>query len=256
MAPAVGAGRAAPPETQQMRSAVTAYEWRDFTQGRISLLGRSSRSAVVGVALLVGLTTACESTKQAPAVTHDGLHRVAGSKMQNAYLKPGVDFSQYSRLQILDCYVAFKKNWKTAHSGVTKRDIESIKQALAVEFRKVFVEELEHGGYPVVAEADSDVLLVRPAIIDLDVVAPDRMSAGRSESFSASSGAMTLYVELYDSVSGEILARASDRETSRLAGRIQWTNRGTNISEARKMLTHWAGLLRRKLDEVHGREAG
>lgn len=220
------------------------------------MLKRSARSAVLGVALLAGLTTACQSTQTAPAVTHDGLHRVAGAEMQNAYRKPGEDFSQYSRLLLLDCYVAFKKNWQMGHSGVTKHDMENIKKSLAEEFRKVFVEELEQGGYPVVEEAAEDVLLVRPAIIDLDIVAPDTMSAGRSESFSASSGAMTLYVELYDSVSGEILARASDREASRLTGNIQWTNRGTNIREARKMLTRWADLLRRRLDEVHGRGDG
>jgi hypothetical protein len=159
-------------------------------------------------------------------------------------------------VRLLDCYVAFKKNWKMDHARVTTRDMEDIKQSLAEEFRKVFVEELEKGGYPVVEESDEDVLLVRPAIIDLDVVAPDRMSAARSESYSRSSGAMTLYVELYDSVSGEILARAIDREASRFVGGVAWTNRGTNIREARKMLTHWADLLRRKLDEVHGRGNG
>ncbi len=220
------------------------------------MLENLGRSALLGAALVVGLTTACASPKQAPPVTHDGLHLVANSEMQNAYRKPGEDFSQYSRLRILDCYVAFKKNWKMDHAGMTKRDMENVKQKLAEEFRKVFVAELEQGGYPVVEESDEDVLLVRPAIIDLDIVAPDTMSAGRSESFARSSGAMTLYVELYDSVSGEILARAIDREASRFGGGVQWTNRGTNVAEARKMLTKWADLLRRKLDEVHGRTDG
>ncbi len=220
------------------------------------MLERSASSAIAGIALLLGLTTACESTKPAPAVTHDGLHRVAGAKMQNAYLKPGEDFSQYTRVRLLDCYVAFKKNWKMGRARMTTRDMENIKQSLAEEFRKVFVEELEQGGYPVVEESDQDVLLLRPAIIDLDVVAPDTMSAGRSESFARSAGAMTLYVELYDSVSGEILARAIDREASRFGGGVTWANRGTNVREARKMLKHWADLLRRKLDEVHGRGNG
>jgi len=221
------------------------------------MLERSAASAVVGVALLVGLTSACQSTTPAgPAVTHDGLHRVAESRMQNAFLKPDVDFSQYSRLLILDCYVAFRRNWRASQSGVTRRDMENIKQTLADEFRSVFVAELERGGYPIVEEADDDVLIVRPAIIDLNIVAPDRMSAQRSRSIAASAGSMTLFVELFDSVSGEILARASDRDTSRLSGGIQWTNRGTNLREARRMLTRWAGLLVRKLDEVHGRGGG
>jgi hypothetical protein len=173
--------------------------------------------------------------------------------MQAAYRKPGEDFSQYKRVRLLDCYVAFKKNWKLDHAGMTKQDMENVKKNLAEEFRKVFVEELEQGGYPVVDESAQDVLLVRPAIIDLDIVAPDTMSASRSTSYSRSSGAMTLYVELYDSVSGEILARASDREASRFGGGVEWTNRGTNIREARKMLKGWADLLRRRLDEVHSR---
>ena len=94
------------------------------------MLEKSASSAVAGIALFLGLTTACESTKPPPAVTHDGLHRVAGAKMQNAYLKPGEDFSQYTRVRLVDCYVAFKKNWRMSHSRVTTRDMEDIKQSL------------------------------------------------------------------------------------------------------------------------------
>jgi hypothetical protein len=36
------------------------------------------------------------------------------------------------------------------------------------------------------------MLLLRPAIIDLDITVPDSMSAGRSRTFTASTGAATL----------------------------------------------------------------
>ena len=67
---------------------------------------------------------------------------------------------------------------------------------------------------------------------------------------------MTLYVELYDSISGEILARAVDRVDSRTATGLRWTTRGSNITVVREALTHWAKLLRRLLDDVHGRTNG
>lgn len=54
------------------------------------------------------------------------------------------------------------------------------------------------------------------------------MTAGRSYTLSESSGAMTLYPEVFDAVTGQILARAIDRERSRGTGRIQWQNSVTN----------------------------
>jgi hypothetical protein len=131
--------------------------------------------------------------------------------------------------------------------------MERIKSALSDEFREIFTEELEDGGYPVVANAADHVLLIRPGIIDLDVAAPDTMSAGRSSSFTASPGAMTLVIELYDSVSNEILARAIDRERARNTGGIRWATRITNMDAAQKILRRWANLLVSRLDEVHGK---
>ncbi len=110
-----------------------------------------------------------------------------------------------------------------------------------------------HDGYPVVETADTDVLLLRPAIIDLDVTAPDANSPSRSYSFAASAGAATLYLELYDSVSGEVLARTIDRQLAGETDFIQWTNTMTNRMAARKVLSGWAGMLRKRLDEIHGK---
>ncbi len=59
------------------------------------------------------------------------------------------------------------------HPGVRTRDMERIKRDLADEFRTVFTQELENGGFPVVEAPDDHVLLIRPAIIDLNVAAPD-----------------------------------------------------------------------------------
>jgi hypothetical protein len=167
-----------------------------------------------------------------------------------------VDFSQYTHVGLLDCTVAFRRNWRMNHSGVRTRDMERIKSDLANEFRTVFTQELENGGFPVVDAPDDHVLLVRPVIIDLDVAAPDTNSSGRSDSFTTSPGRMTLVIELFDSVSNEILARAVDRRNARNVGNIRWTTRGTNRDAARSILRRWAGMLVAKLEEVHGKQGG
>jgi hypothetical protein len=218
----------------------------------------SGLRTIVGTVLTAALCTACASgtSTRNLEVTHDGLERVADSKVERAWIKPGVDFSQYTEIGLLDCVVSFKRNWRMNHSGVRTNDMERIKSALSDEFREVFTEELEDGGYPVVTDAADHVLLIRPAIIDLDVAAPDTKSAGRSNSFTASPGAMTLVIELYDSVSNEILARAIDRKRARNAGSIRWTTLGTNRVAARKILRNWANLLVSRLDDVHGKPGG
>ena len=219
------------------------------------MIAGSGLRTILGAALAAALCAACAngtSTRNLE-VTHDGLERVPNSKVERAWIKPGVDFSQYTEVSLLDCFVSFKRNWRMSHPGVRTRDMERIKSALSDEFRKVFAEELANGGYPVVAEADDHVLLIRPAIIDLNVAAPDTNTAGRSDSFTTSAGSMTLVVELYASVSSEILARAIDRRNARNVGNVTWTTRGTNTEAARRLLKRWANLLVTKLDEVHGR---
>ena len=128
--------------------------------------------------------------------------------------------------------------------------MDRIKSDVADLFQQVFTETLEaDDGYEVVDQADHDVLLLRPAIIDLDVTAPDTMTAGRTRTFTASTGAATLYIELYDSVSGQIIGRAADRQAARRAGgTISWSNRVTNSAEARRMFAGWADTLRVFLD--------
>jgi len=222
------------------------------------MIVKSGLRTILGAALAAALSAACasETSTRNLEVTHDGLERVAGSRVARAWVKPGVDFSQYTEVGLLDCFVSFRRNWRMNHPGVRTRDMERIKSTLSDEFRTVFTTELENGGFPVVTEADDHVLLIRPAIIDLDVAAPQTNSAGRSDSFTASPGVMTLVIELYDSVSNEILARAIDRRRARNVGNIQWTTRGTNRDAARRILRRWANLLVSRLDEVHGKQGG
>jgi hypothetical protein len=208
--------------------------------------------------LLATAGTAIAKQEELPEVTEDGLHRVPDSKMAIVYAEPGADLAQYKRIQLLDAYVAFKKNWERDQRsrsvnklGVSSRDIEKIKGDLAKEFQTVFKKTLEDGGYEVVDQAAEDVLLVRPAIINLDVNAPDTMGAGRSTTYTSTAGEMTLYIEIYDSVTGDLIAKALDRkaDTSR-QGYYTWTNSVTNSAAAKRILGGWASILLDALNEA------
>ena len=134
---------------------------------------------------------------------------------------------------------------------MTSNDVEKIKNRLAEEFQAVFVKTLQDGGYDVVEELAEDVLLVRPAIINLDVNAPDTPTAGRSTTYTSSAGEMTLYLEIYDSVTGDLLAKALDRRfDSARGGYYTWTNSVTNKAAAERILKGWAEILLDALNEA------
>ena len=225
-----------------------------------NLIWRSVRYAAVAAAA-IAVTGSALAQDELPA-TFDGLELVENSRAAATYVSPDADFSQYDQVMLLDSYVAFRKDWKkdynrdavTLSQRVSDQDMERIKQGMAELFKEVFVEEITRDdGYKMSDTAGENVLLVRPAIIDLDVTAPDTQSASRSYTFVDSAGAATLYIELYDSVSGDILARSIDRREGRDYGRMQWNSSVANRSEARRILRQWAGWLREGLDEVHGK---
>ncbi len=64
---------------------------------------------------------------------------------------------------------------------------------------------------------------------------------------------MTLYLELYDSATSSIIGRIVDSRQSRMDGHVMISNEITNRAEADKMLKSWARLLRKALDEAHGK---
>jgi hypothetical protein len=189
-----------------------------------------------------------------PEITVDGLHHMADTELAIVYMNPDADLSGYTRIHLVDAHVAFKKNWRrdqnmtSSRIRVTASDMDKIKAELAQLFREVFTEALTEGGYELVAERGDDVLTIKPAIINLDVNAPDTMSSSFTRSYGESAGEMTLYLELYDSVTDDLLAKALDRQLDRNTGSFQWQNRVTNRAAANRILKEWAKVLKEGLD--------
>ena len=209
------------------------------------------------------LITAVLSVLALPAVnadettaTFENLVPVEDAQVGMAYIDPNADFSVFKRVMILDTFVAFRSGWErdqrrgTRRGRVSARDMERIKTRASETFNAAFIDVLQaDDGFEIVDEPGDDVLLIRAAIIDLDVTAPDTQSAGRSRTYTASSGAATLYIELFDSVSGQIIGRAADRQAARSAGnRLSWNTSVSNTANARRVFNSWAGKLREFLD--------
>ena len=199
----------------------------------------------------------------APEVSIEGLELVEKNRRGEIYADPDIDWSLYTQVVLDPATVAFRRNWQRDQNRyhsfkVNAKDMEKIKTSLSELFDDVFTKELgENGGYTIADQAGDDVMRIKPAIIDLDVHAPDTMSSpGRTTQFTESVGKMTLKLEIYDSVTGGLIAILSDRREAPRRGYMQWTSSVNNRAEAQRMLQRWAKDLVKRLDEARGANNG
>lgn len=196
-----------------------------------------------------------------PQVSEDGLQLVKQTKTRLVYKKPDATFTQFKRVAILDCAVEFSKSWvkdyNNSQRDVSRRirsaDLDRAKADLSSQFKKIFTEELAtKGGYQIAEEAAPDVLVLRPALINIQVSAPDLMTPGRSTTFVEQSGQMTLYLELWDSSTNTILGRVMDARGSNESF-AQRSSSVSNRAAADQIMRSWAKELRGRLDVITGK---
>jgi len=227
-----------------------------------SLLLRAVRpiaALILTIAFLLPGITVAKDKQPLPEVSSDGLHLVKGTKVRIAYVLPGATLDKYTKVKMLDCFVQFAKDWERDYNmnevglegRVTNKDAVAIKQRLAEEFLAEFTKELGKKGYPVVTENGPDVLLLRPALINVEVTAPALNTPGMSTTLVSSAGQMTLYMEMYDSATSTLLARVIDPRADMSAG-PEVANRATNQAAADRIIERWASLLASHLAEVQG----
>jgi hypothetical protein len=188
-------------------------------------------------------------------MAYDGLEPVKVKGISAAYRRPGATLAAYKRVRIDPVEVRFDKNWNPQRTGsrlpLPAEDREAIRAGIAKLVRDQFVKTLAaKGAYPVVDEPGPDVLRLKIYIVNLYITAPDNPQPG-VRTFVTSAGEMTLFMELYDSETGQILGRVADRQEARNASMVQMANSVTNVGEAADIAANWARIMRDALDRAH-----
>lgn len=207
--------------------------------------------------LLTGLLicTAALARDRSPPATQDGLQLVPDTRLGLVYMDPEADLAVYDRLLLIEAQVAFKKNWQRDTNQarpfhVTASDMTRIKADVAGLFREIFTRELESAGFMLVTEQAPDTLIIRPAIVDLNISSPDTPRGGTTRNITESAGDMTLYLELRDSITGDLLVKALDFQFDRSNITPFMMDRTRNTNAANRLLTNWAQVLVEGLQET------
>ena len=162
-----------------------------------------------------------------------------GSRVESAQIAVGADFSKYDRLQAVDMGIFFP-------AGTTM--LPEDEQRLRQSFRNAFLAELE--GYSISREPGPTTMMVEASLIDL------RGPAGAGSALSsmrrdirdlATAGSLVFLMEMKDSQSGEVLARAADSARAPALG--TGPNRETDWQAVDEAAAHWASLFREFVDQ-------
>lgn len=191
--------------------------------------------------------------------TWDSLVRVKSRNVDEAYLLPGANFSQYSKLMITPAEVAFQKNWlrdmnnqaMSLSRRVSDKDANRILEAARSGFDEIWVNAFKSAGFEVVTAPGPDVLKLTPAVLNLYINAPDIRSADRVQTYTIEAGHAVLDLEIRDSVSGALLGRAVDKRVAGpRVGQLRWTTGVSNRADFRRLFMQWAKIAADGLKEL------
>lgn len=186
---------------------------------------------IAAAALITTIISACSTVEtQSFQVNQD-------SAVESAQVATNADFSKYHQLHAVDMGIFFPEG-----SLTSPEDIQRIRDI----FRTAFLGELEN--YVIVTEPGPGAMTVQASLIDFrSATTNDVMSVRKELRDMASPGKILFTMEMRDSVSDRVLARAADSaKTPIIADEEGETTDWTSVENAAQ---HWASLFRAFLDE-------
>jgi hypothetical protein len=220
------------------------------------------RQYLITAAVLV--VAGCQSTPSFQSgpdaeITYDGLTRVDNTIMDAVWARTDIDLTSFDKVMFERVAVEFRAIEGGPYSGragsgslsATARNqsyfrLDDVTKQLVVdEISAAFADEIARTeAFEVVDEPGYDVLLIKVALLDIVSRVPPERNA-RSTVWLDSIGDATLVLEVRDSMSNAIFARAVDRRAAgdRSGSAVQ-SNRVTNAAEIRRLGRRWAQLVR------------
>ena len=219
---------------------------------------------VPALSLLVACAATEPTLQSGPDVnvTSEGLVRVENSKVDDAFMRPGVDFTRFTAIMV-DPLDLNQVNIIQPDAGVYSSryqvweltdDDRAFVQDLYEEKMNQYI--FERGGYKRATEPAENVLRIRIAVARLEPSAPKgantiSSSAGRGAVYTQGAGAITIVGLVEDAGTGQVIARFADTKDSPET----WSrfSEVRNKTEVRRVFDFWAQLFQYRLDALNGK---
>lgn len=193
-----------------------------------------------GVAVLAAAVlslNACTKT-----VVTGSFNRVPNTAVEYAYINEKADFSQYTKLMNGGLAIYYPESAERPDPA----EIDRIRGY----FRDAFTKAIGDA-YEIVDKPGPGVMKVQGQVIDMKMTSGGTVMdvSGRLRDIVAH-GELTFLMEMSDSVTGQVLARAGDKSTD-----ISESRDDATWDDVRRAAEYWAGLFRNWLDNYLGEPA-
>jgi hypothetical protein len=189
--------------------------------------------------------------KPTGAVNIEGLQQVRSQNFEVAFVRPGVRFVNYRKLMVDELELAFRTPDREQNQFPLGEDQKTrFRAAMATAFGEELgkLEAVE-----VVTEPGPDVLALNVRVQDIVARAPGRRVGGGRAGFALETvGEMTLVLELRDSESQEVLARAFDRRAFEGAAMVSGDGVVSTWQGVDRIVARWASRTREGLENLLG----
>lgn len=202
-----------------------------FFTNNFNNINRISRSMAGGIVAITLIISGCTT------VTVQSFEKNQNSNVEASYVATDADFGKYNRLLGEDMGI-----FSPEKSPLPEEDLQRIRQI----FRDAFLGELT--GYEIVQSAGPSVMTVQASLIDLreaDLGDVPHMRAGLRN--VARPGVLVFMMEMRDSVTDRVLARAADSTSNPEIGTVG--GRTTDWDDVQTAAQYWASLFRQFLDQ-------
>lgn len=220
--------------------------------------------AIVAASLLAG----CTPTNKAgvyyasgkEAVTPDGLHRILWEPFTVSFVKPGAKLGRYESVLVDEVTVSFKRPpRKTMAADASIAPNYGLSPAAIANMRKTFQQAFEKAltqsqNYTLAQKPGPRTLRIAGHIVDLTISAPpENQQPDDATLFVASTGAITLILNVEDSETGAPLVRVGERHSISLFNDEDESYQADNESTSAaltNLFESWAAELTRELDQL------
>jgi hypothetical protein len=195
-------------------------------------------------------------------ITYDGLARKEKSTLQNVWIKTDIDLVSYTHYQ-LDVDLEFRvprgddANTRTREFTLAEADRQSLTEVVENTFSKELLKSIYFKESPA---PGPDVARFHIRLIDIVALMPKNPDEGPGANIDTAStaalyvssvGEATLVGEVFDSTTGEILARFVERRAAQQAvGGVQ-SSRASGWREIMPGIERWGRIVREGMDAIH-----
>lgn len=213
---------------------------------------RRSASILLFSLALAALASGCAADPPPDETTDDGLVRVASRSAGGVYRAPEATFFQYRRIILEPPSVSFVKDWTEKHPKVSPAEIVRIRTESVRLFRDEFAREfVKRGSYKFADEPAPDVLLVVPAIEELNIMAPEAGdSPGERTYLTGRPVTMKVTGDIRDAMTGKVVGRVITYHPPEQNpyNELRIANRSTTAQEQRRVFSEWSLIAREAID--------